>query len=131
LTCQSINVATISFQNLVVTPAANGTLSGLTGTSITFTPAAGYTGSDSFTFRGVRTTPTALVVTRARSTSRSRRRRCRWFSVLTASGTNGVPFSYQMLASNAPTAMPGCVAFRAQPEYSWPDHRDPVGGTSM
>lgn len=34
----------------IVTPPAHGTLSALTGTSVTYTPAAGYGGPDSFTY---------------------------------------------------------------------------------
>ena len=36
----------------VVTPPAHGTLSAFTGTKATYTPAPGYSGPDTFTFRG-------------------------------------------------------------------------------
>ncbi len=101
-----ITLGTLSFQSLeVVTPPAHGTLSAFTGTSITYTPTAGYTGTDSFTFRGKRTTPTVLNGD-ARTVN---------LSVLpppapvitsgtTASGTNGVAFNYQIVASNGPVS---------------------------
>jgi len=101
-----ITLGTISFETLeVVTPPANGTLSAFTGTGITYTPNAGYTGPDSFTFRGKRTTPTVLNGD-ARTVN---------ISVLpppapvitsgaTASGTNGVAFNYQIVASNSPVS---------------------------
>jgi hypothetical protein len=63
-TARSISVAsnlrlnTISFTNVeMVTPPANGTLSAFTGTSATYTPNPGFTGVDSFTYRGARTSP--------------------------------------------------------------------------
>ena len=100
-----ITLGSLSFESLeVVTPPTNGTLSAFTGTGITYTPAVGYTGTDSFTFRGKRTAPTALNGD-ARTVN---------LSVLpppvpvitsgaTASGTNGAVFNYQITATNSPT----------------------------
>lgn len=100
-----VALGTIAFETLeVVSGPAHGMLSAFTGTSITYTPAAGYAGADTFTYRGKRTNPTALtgdartvnitvqpppvpVITSAN----------------TASGTNGQPFSYQITATNGPT----------------------------
>ncbi len=83
---------------------AHGTLSAISGSSITYTPSAGYVGNDSFTVVGSRDNgtpftgseitinvtvqpPPAPVIT----------------SALTATGTNGAPFNYQITASNGPT----------------------------
>jgi hypothetical protein len=111
-----ITLGTLSFASLeVVTPPTNGTLSAFTGTSITYTPTAGYTGTDSFTFRGKRTTPTVLNGD-ARTVN---------LSVLpppapvitsgaTASGTNGVAFNYQIVGSSGPTSF-GATGCRRLP----------------
>ena len=100
-----ITLGSLSFESLeVVTLPTNGTLSAFTGTGITYTPTIGYTGTDSFTFRGKRTAPTALNGD-ARAVN---------LSVLpppvpvitsgaTASGTNGAVFDYQITATNSPT----------------------------
>jgi hypothetical protein len=86
----------------VVTPPSNGTLGAFTGTSATYTPANGFIGTDTFTYRGKRTgvhdgdprtvtitvTPQAPVIT----------------SMLTANGTFNVAFNYQITASNSPTS---------------------------
>ncbi len=102
-----LTLGTVSFESMEVvsSPApASGTLSMLSGTQITFTPTAGFVGMATFTVRGARAMPTTLqgdpitvtvtvspppvpVIT----------------SMLSASGTNGVAFSYQITASNNPT----------------------------
>jgi mono/diheme cytochrome c family protein len=99
-------LGSISFETMEV--AANpmsGSLSMLSGTQITFTPAAGFVGMMTFTVRGARAMPTMLqgdpitvtvtvnpppapVIT----------------SSLTATGTNGVMLSYQITATNSPTS---------------------------
>lgn len=101
-----IAIGGVAFETLeVVTSPANGTLSAFTGTSITYTPNNNSVGVDSFTYRGKRSMPTVLdgdprtvivsvippptpVIT----------------SPLTANGTNGVFFSYQITASSSPTS---------------------------
>ena len=89
----------------VVTGPANGTLGpSFTGTQIQYTPNPGFTGTDSFTYRGKRTgainyngdpqtvtiavNPLVPVIT----------------SASTASGTFGLAFGYQITASNTPTS---------------------------
>ncbi|MEO8101620.1 MAG: putative Ig domain-containing protein [Betaproteobacteria bacterium] len=99
------NPLSISFQVIeVVTAPTHGTLSAFTGTSITYTPAAGYTGSDSFTFRGKRTTPASLLGdARTINITVSPPPLPVITSPGTATGTNGVAFSYQITATNGPT----------------------------
>ena len=114
-----LNSPTATFQAVeVVTAPLSGTLSGVgfTGTTITYTPNNGFTGTDSFTYRGKNTSgapfvgdarevfitvqPPGPVIT----------------SALTASGTVGQPFAYQVTATNLPTlyaatGLPGTLAF--------------------
>ena len=53
-----ITLNTISFTSVeVVTPPTNGTLSAFTATSVTYTPNPGFTGVDTFTYRGKHTSP--------------------------------------------------------------------------
>jgi hypothetical protein len=101
-----ISLGSISFESLeVVTPPAHGALSAFSGTGITYTPAAGYAGSDSFTFRGKRTNPTALTGdTRTVNLSVLPPPAPVITSGLTASGTNGASFSYQIVATNSPVS---------------------------
>ena len=57
----NLTIGGIAFTDVeVVTPPTNGTLSGLAGDSILYTPNNGFTGVDTFTYRGKRTDPTAL-----------------------------------------------------------------------
>ncbi|MEQ1519549.1 MAG: Ig-like domain-containing protein, partial [Usitatibacteraceae bacterium] len=88
----------------VVSGPAHGTLSAFTDTSALYTPAAGYIGPDSFTYRGKRTggiayngdpqtvtimvNPLAPVITSATS----------------ANGVFGLAFSYLTIAENSPTS---------------------------
>ncbi|MBL8513103.1 MAG: putative Ig domain-containing protein, partial [Betaproteobacteria bacterium] len=101
-----IALGTISFESMeAVGVPVNGTLSMISGTSVTFTPAAGFVGMTTFQVRGARAMPSELqgdpitvtvtvnpppapVIT----------------SMLTATGTNGVMFSYQIVATNSPTS---------------------------
>jgi mono/diheme cytochrome c family protein len=101
-----ITLGTISFESLeVVTPPVNGTLSAFSGTSITYTPNAGYAGTDSFTFRGRRTNPTSLIGdARTVNLNVLPPPAPVITSGLTASGTNGSAFSYQIVASNSPVS---------------------------
>lgn len=86
----------------VVTPPANGSLSAFAGTVATYTPANGYLGADSFTYRGklngvhvgdphtvsIMVNPASPVISSAGS----------------ATGTFGLTFSYQITATNVPTS---------------------------
>ena len=102
-----ISVGSVSFETLdVVTPPLNGTLSAFTGTSITFTPNAGYVGSDFFTFRGTRTTPSTLLgdPRAVNITVQPPPPQPTINSALAASGTNGVGFNYTITATDSPTS---------------------------
>ena len=101
-----LTLGTVSFETMeAVGVPANGALSMVSGTQITFTPTAGFVGMATFQVRGARAAPTMLqgdpisvtvtvnpppapVIT----------------SMLTATGTNGAMFSYQITASNTPTS---------------------------
>ena len=96
-----INTPIIAFANLqVVTLPANGTLSAFAGTSVTYTPSPGFTGTDTFTYRGTQAAltgdPRTVTVTIANAAPVIA-------SATIASGTVGQAFSYQIIASNAPT----------------------------
>ena len=57
-----LTLNTFSFTDVVVTsPPAHGTLSSFNGVEVTYTPNGGYTGADSFSYRGNRSSPTALA----------------------------------------------------------------------
>jgi large repetitive protein len=85
----------------IVTGPSNGSLGTVNGTQVTYTPMLGYTGTDSFTYRGklnsvhvgdpqtviITVTPPAPVINSAAS----------------ATGTFGVAFNYQITATNTPT----------------------------
>ncbi len=86
----------------VVTPPTNGMLSTFTGTSATYTPNPGFSGIDTFTYRGKRSSPglvgdpvqvTVTVMAGAPIIS----------SAGTANGTFGQAFGYQITASGSPT----------------------------
>lgn len=89
----------------VVTPPTNGTLSAFTGTTITYTPNAGFAGTDTFTYRGRRTSPqsvsgeartvTIMVNTPAAPLVTSGN---------TANGVFNQAFSYQITATNSPAS---------------------------
>ncbi len=85
----------------VVTPPANGALSAFTGTNVTYTPNNGFTGTDTFTYRAtqaaVNSEPRTVSVTVLPAAPAIT-------SALSASGTVGVAFSYQIAATNAPTS---------------------------
>jgi uncharacterized repeat protein (TIGR01451 family) len=56
-----LTLGSVSFTRVVVdTPPAHGTLSAFNGTTVVYTPDAGYVGPDSFTYHGQRDTPTSL-----------------------------------------------------------------------
>ena len=83
----------------------HGTLSAFTGTTATYTPTAGYVGTDTFTVVGAHDSAPAFLgseiainvnVLPPLSPVIS--------SVTTASGANGIAFNYQITASNAPTS---------------------------
>ena len=99
------NQAWSAFTNIeIVTGPANGTVGSFTGTQIQYTPTTNFTGSDSFTYRGKRTSgilydgdpqtvtinvnPAPPVIT----------------SALSASGIFGQAFGYLITASNSPTS---------------------------
>ena len=86
----------------VVTPPANGMVSAFAGTSATYTPNNGFSGSDTFTYRGKRASPTVIgdpvqvtVIVQAEAPGIT--------SQGTANGTFGQLFAYQITASGAPT----------------------------
>ncbi|MEQ1517086.1 MAG: putative Ig domain-containing protein [Usitatibacteraceae bacterium] len=99
-----ITLNTISFTSVeVVTPPTNGVLSAFTGTSATYTPNPGFSGVDTFTYRGTRAGPsltgdprtvTVTVVGQMPVIS----------SPLTLNGTFGQSVNYQITASGAPTS---------------------------
>lgn len=100
-----ITVMGVAFDNLeVVSGPANGTLSAFSGTGITYTPTPGFVGSDSFTFRGVRTAPVLQGDARTVTITVSPPSMPVITSAATANGTNGAAFVYQITASNAPTS---------------------------
>ena len=102
----------------IVSGPAHGSLGTFSGTQIQYTPAAGYMGADSFTYRGKRTVtsvydgdpqtvtisvnPPTPVIT----------------SATNASGTLGQAFSYQITATDSPTSftadgLPGGLSVNA------------------
>ena len=99
---------TISFTDIeVVTPPVNGTLSAFTGTSVTYTPTPGFSGTDSFTYRGKRTLP-AMLTGDVRGVSITVLGETPAItSASTASGTFGQAFSYQIAATTLPTMYGG------------------------
>jgi mono/diheme cytochrome c family protein len=57
-----ITLGTISFTSVeVVSGPTNGMVSAFTNRNVTYTPNPGFTGTDSFTYRGKRTSPTSLL----------------------------------------------------------------------
>lgn len=100
-----ITLGSYSFEALeVVTGPANGALSAFTGTSITYTPNAGFVGTNTFTFRGKRTLPTALLGdARTVTINVSAPPGPVITSGASVSGTNGQTFNYQITASGGPT----------------------------
>jgi mono/diheme cytochrome c family protein len=86
----------------VVTPPAHGSLGMFSGTQVTYTPSGGYQGGDSFTYRGKRNgvhvgDPRTVAITVTPQPPSIT-------GMLTANGTFGSAFSYQITASNAPTS---------------------------
>ncbi|MBK7660150.1 MAG: fibronectin type III domain-containing protein [Betaproteobacteria bacterium] len=58
----NLTVGTVSFTEVeIVTPPLNGTLSVVNGTEVVYTPNNGFTGVDTFTYRGRRTDPVLLL----------------------------------------------------------------------
>jgi mono/diheme cytochrome c family protein len=99
-------LGTLSFETMEAagTPA-NGALSMFNGTQVLFTPAAGYVGTTSFAVRGARSMPMALQGDPITVTVTVNPPPAPVInSPLTASGGNGVFFSYQITATNAPTS---------------------------
>ncbi|MEQ1517087.1 MAG: putative Ig domain-containing protein [Usitatibacteraceae bacterium] len=101
-----LTLNTVSFTSVeAVTQPANGVLSSFTGTTVTYTPNAGFAGTDTFTYRGKRTSPTNLlgdprtvtvnVLVPAAPVVTSQ---------ATANGVFGQAFSYQITASNSPAS---------------------------
>ncbi|MEP7154135.1 MAG: fibronectin type III domain-containing protein [Betaproteobacteria bacterium] len=86
----------------VVTAPAHGMLSAFSGTSATYTPTPGYSGPDSFTYRGKRSSPSVLGDARTVSITIGGAP-----PVITSAGTINVTFgqavNYQITASNTPT----------------------------
>ncbi len=88
----------------VVTQPANGTLSVFNGTVITYTPNLGFTGSDSFTYRGRRSSPTLLGDAFTVTINVAIPAAPVITSSNTANGTFGVPINYQITATNSPSS---------------------------
>lgn len=116
-----LNSPTATFQSVeVVTAPVNGTLSagGFTGTTITYTPNNGFIGTDSFTYRGVNTSGTPFVGDAREVFIIVQTPGPVITSALTASGTVGLPFVYQITATNLPTlytatGLPGTLSLNA------------------
>ena len=99
------NQAWSSFTSIeIVSGPTNGTLGSFSGTQIQYTPNANYTGADSFTYRGKRTTPTSYVGDPQSVTISVNPPTPIITSATNASGTLGQPFTYQITASDAPTS---------------------------
>ena len=86
----------------VVTGPTNGSLGSFNGTIVTYTPALGFLGTDTFTYRGKRGAtydgdPQTITITVSPPVPGIS-------STLAASGTFGVAFNYQIVASNTPTS---------------------------
>ena len=87
----------------VVTAPVNGMLTAFTGTTATYTPNPGFSGSDTFTYRGKRTAPDVLgdpvqvtVTVQPGAPGIT--------SPGTANGTFGQAFNYQIVAGGSPTS---------------------------
>lgn len=93
----------------VVTPPTNGTLTVFSGTVVTYTPNIGFAGTDSFTYRGRRTTPLLLGDAFTVTVNVATPAAPVVTSPLTANGVFGQAFSYQITATNSP------VSFGASP----------------
>ena len=86
----------------VVTPPANGMVSAFTGRTATYTPNPGFSGTDTFTYRGKRTGPdisgdpvqVTITVSPGAPTINS---------PASANGTFGQAFNYQIAATGSPT----------------------------
>ncbi len=101
-----LTLGTISFETMeaVGTPM-NGTLSMLSGTSVTFTPTAGFVGMATFQVRGARAMPSELQGDPITVTVTVNPPPVPVInSMLTTTGTNGAMFSYQITATNSPTS---------------------------
>jgi mono/diheme cytochrome c family protein len=101
-----LTLGTVSFETMetVGTPSS-GTLSMLSGTQITFTPAAGFVGTATFQVRGARAMPMMLQGDPITVTVTVNPPPAPVInSPLTATGTNGVMFSYPITATNSPTS---------------------------
>jgi mono/diheme cytochrome c family protein len=86
----------------IVTPPAHGSLGAFSGTQVLYTPTMGYTGTDTFTYRGKRAgvhdgdpqTITLTINPPAPGIS----------SMLSATATFGAAFNYQIAATGSPTS---------------------------
>jgi hypothetical protein len=103
-----INLGSVSFTGVqTVTNPTHGTLSVWSGTTVTYTPAAGYTGPDSFTYRGFHSaTGTGAVLGDPRTVTISVQPPP--VPVISSGsavgGTVGQFLSYTIVASNSPTS---------------------------
>ena len=96
-----INTPITAFTSLqVVSVPTNGTLSAFSGTTATYTPNPGFVGTDTFTYRGTQAgvsgDPRTVTVTVSQGAPVVT-------SAIVASGVINQPFSYQIIATNAPT----------------------------
>ena len=105
-----LTLGTVSFDGAeVVDQPLHGTLSVFNGTQITYTPTPGYVGPDSFTYRGFRNTPVVKGDKHTVTITVGAPPPPVITSPAIASGTFGVPFAYQITATNSP------ISFAAAP----------------
>ncbi|MCY7386536.1 MAG: Ig-like domain repeat protein, partial [Burkholderiales bacterium] len=88
----------------IVSGPTHGTLGSFNGTQIQYTPNANYLGADSFTYRGLRTTPSSYAGDPQTVTISVNPPTPVINSPTNASGMLGQAFGYQITASNSPTS---------------------------
>ncbi|MEQ1516069.1 MAG: fibronectin type III domain-containing protein, partial [Usitatibacteraceae bacterium] len=105
-----ITLGTVTFEGAEVVDAPlHGTLSIFSGTQIVYTPTPGYTGPDSFTYRGFRNTPILKGDKRTVTITVAAPPAPVITSPAIAAGMFGTPFAYQITATNSP------ISFAAAP----------------
>ena len=100
-----ITLNTVSFTSAeaMVLPA-HGTLSAFSGTTVTYTPTPGFSGTDSFTYRGRHTSPTVVGDERLITLQVLPPGAPVITSAAAANTTVGQPFNYTITATNTPTS---------------------------
>lgn len=100
-----LTLGTLTFDGAeVVDTPLHGTLSVFSGTQIVYTPTPGYTGPDSFTYRGFRNTPILKGDKRTVTINVAAPPIPVITSPAIAAGTFNTPFAYQITATNSPTS---------------------------